>query len=274
MASQSEKTGSRSVILTGAAGVLGQAMARALTQAGHRVVLADLQEAPLRALADSCGGAKGSVAICAADLTMTSGPEAVMRVALEAFGRVDMLINNAAFTAFAAWPDGRLIDDPWILDTAFVHRFFNTNVIAPHALTRLALPGMIERKWGRVVNVTCSFDTMQRIFPYGSTKAALEAFTASVDVRLAKTGVTANTLNPGGPVATELHMSKNPGRKWVEAAVMNAPVLFLASDDSNSVVGGRRYVGTKWDPKAAWEVALAQASGPMTWQGFGDEALK
>jgi NAD(P)-dependent dehydrogenase (short-subunit alcohol dehydrogenase family) len=273
MASQGGTAGSRSIVLTGAAGVLGQAMARALTRAGHRVLLTDLAEASLRAVAESCDVAQDTVAVCAADLTTASGPDAVMRVALEAFGRVDMLINNAAFTAFAAWPDGRLVDDPWTLDTAFVHRFFDTNVIAPHALTRLVVPGMIERKWGRIVNVTCSFDTMQRIFPYGATKAALEAYTASVDMRLVNTGVTANTLNPGGPVATELHMSKNPGRKWVEAEVMNAPILWLASDLSNGVPG-RRYIGTKWEAHAAWEVALPQASGAMTWRGFGEEALK
>jgi NAD(P)-dependent dehydrogenase (short-subunit alcohol dehydrogenase family) len=263
----------RAVILTGAAGVLGKAMAPALLRAGHRVLLTDLDEAPLRQLADASGAREEHTAVCAADLTAPSGAESVVRAALDAFGRVDMLVNNAAFTAFAAWPDDRLRPDPWALDTAFMRRFFEINTIAPHALIGLVLPGMVKRGWGRIVNVTCSYDTMQRIFPYGATKAALEAYTASVDMRLADTGVTANTLNPGGPVATELHMAKNPGRKWVQPEVINAPILWLASNASNGI-GGRRYVGTKWDPEAHWEVALQSASGPMTWKGFGDEALK
>jgi NAD(P)-dependent dehydrogenase (short-subunit alcohol dehydrogenase family) len=263
----------RAVILTGAAGVLGKAMANALLRAGHRVLLTDLNEAPLRQLAEASGARREHAVICAADLTTPSGPEMVVRSALDAFGHVDMLINNAAFTAFAAWPDDRLRPDPWALDTTFMRRFFEINTIAPHALIGLVLPDMVKERWGRIVNVTCSYDTMQRIFPYGATKAALEAYTASVEMRLADTGVTANTLNPGGPVATELHMAKNPGRKWVQPEVMNAPILWLASDASNSV-GGRRYVGTKWDPAAQWGVALQNASGPMTWKGFGDEAMK
>jgi NAD(P)-dependent dehydrogenase (short-subunit alcohol dehydrogenase family) len=273
MASQDIVAGSRAVILTGAAGVLGNTIALALLSAGHRVLMTDLDEAPLRQIADASGAQKERAVLCVTDVTAPSGPQAIMRAALDAFGGVDMLINNAAFTAFAAWPDDSMRPPPWELDTASVRRFFEINAIAPHALTSLALPGMIKQGWGRVVNVSCSYDTMQRIFPYGATKAALEAYTAALQLQLANTGVTANTLNPGGPVATPTHVAKNPGRKWVEPEVMNAPILWLASDASNGV-SGRRYVGTKWDPAAAWEVALQHASGPMTWKGFGDEALK
>jgi NAD(P)-dependent dehydrogenase (short-subunit alcohol dehydrogenase family) len=263
---------SRVVILTGAAGVLGNAMALALLHAGHRVLVTDLDEAPLRRLVEANAQNK-NVAGCAADVTSSSGPQAIVEAALHAFGRIDMLVNNAAFTAFAAWPDPKLRPKPWELDLASVRRFFEINTLGPHALSSLVLPRMIEQGWGRVINVTCSYDTMQTIFPYGSTKAALEAYTAALDLQLANTGVTANTLNPGGPVAFPMHVEKNPGRKWVEPEVMNAPLLWLASDASNGV-SGRRYVGLKWEPAAAWEAALQQASGPMTWKGFGDEALK
>jgi NAD(P)-dependent dehydrogenase (short-subunit alcohol dehydrogenase family) len=264
---------SHAVVLTGAAGVLGKAMALALLRAGHRVLLTDLDDAQLRQIVEASGAETGRAVPCAADLTAPASPERVARAALDAFGRIDMLVNNAAFTAFAAWPDGRLVPDPWTLETAFARRFFETNMIAPHALTSVVLPGMIAQCWGRVVNITCSYDTMQRIFPYGATKAALEAYTASLEARLTNTGVTANTVNPGGPVATALHMAKNPGRKWVEPEVMNPVILWLASDASDGI-GGRRYVGTKWDPEVPWSVALERASGPMTWKGFGDEALK
>lgn len=266
-------TGSRCVILTGAAGVLGHAMALALLRAGHRVLLTDLDEAPLRQLAERSGAAKENVALCAADLTTPSGPQAVVGAAGDAFGGVDMLINNAAFTAFAAWPEERLRPNPWELDLAFVRRFYEINALAPHALARLVLPDMIKQNWGRVVNVTCSYDTMQRIFPYGATKAALEAYTGALQAQLANTGVTANTLNPGGPVAFPEHVAKNPGRKWVQPEVMCAPILWLASEASNGV-SGRRYVGTRWEPALPPAAALQQASGPMAWKGFGDEALK
>lgn len=268
-----EATKSRAIILTGAAGVLGTSMAHALLRAGYRVVLTDLDAVALRKVAEASGAARDNAVVCAADLTTPAGPQSVFDAAQKAFGRVDMLINNAAFTAFAAWPDARLMPNGWMLDVSFARRFFEINLLAPHALMHLVLPGMIAQGWGRVVNVTCSYDTMQRIFPYGATKAALEAYTASIEIQLANTGVTANTLNPGGVVATEVHMAKNPGRKWVQPAVMNAPILWLASDESNGI-NGRRYVGTKWNPSLPWQTALEQSSGPMTWKGFGDEALK
>ena len=270
---QTPAAGKRAVVLTGAAGVLGKAMARALLHAGHSVMLSDLAEEPLRQLVDAGDTPKDRAAVCAADLTTPSGPKALHQAALDAFGRVDMLVNNAAFTAFAAWPVDSMRPKPWEMDTDFVRRFFEINVIAQHAVTSLVIPGMIKQGWGRIINVTASFDTMQRIYPYGATKAALEAYTGTLQRELADTGVTANTLNPGGPVATPEHISKNPGRKWVQPQVMNAPLLWLASDASNGVEG-RRYIGLKWNPVAAPDVALQQASGSMAWSGFGDQALK
>ncbi|MDH7794265.1 MULTISPECIES: SDR family oxidoreductase [unclassified Beijerinckia] len=272
MASHRKISDGRVIILTGAAGLLGNAMALALLEAGHRVLLTDLNEAPLRQLAEASGADQEKVAVCAVDVTTASGPKAIMGAALEAFGQVNMLINNAALTAFAAWPEGNTRPKPWELETAAVRRFFEINVLGPHALTSLVVPGMIKQGWGRVVNVTCSYDTMQAIFPYGSTKAALEAYTAALQIQLANTGVTANTINPGGPVAFPAHVALNPGRKWVEPEVMNAPILWLASEASDGI-NGRRYIGLKWDSAAPWETALQQAGGPMTWKG-GDEALK
>jgi NAD(P)-dependent dehydrogenase (short-subunit alcohol dehydrogenase family) len=266
-------SGRRVIILTGAAGVLGNAMAIALSRAGHRILLSDLAEVPLRRLAAATDAPADRVAVCAADLTDPSGTKALVQAALEAFGGVDVLINNAAMTAFAMWPDDRMRPEPWALDTDLVRRFFEINIIAQHTLTSLVLPGMIKQGWGRIVNVTCSYDTMQRIFPYGATKAALEAYAGALQRHLANTGVTANTLNPGGPVAFQEHVANNPGRKWVNPEVMNGPALWLASDASNGLEG-RRYVGSLWDEALPPEVAAERASGPITWTGFGAEALR
>jgi NAD(P)-dependent dehydrogenase (short-subunit alcohol dehydrogenase family) len=260
----------RVIILTGAAGLLGRAMAKALADAGHRLVLSDLAEENLREVA---AATRGRVVTCAADLTHEGGPDNVVRTCLDAFGRVDMLINNAALTAFAAWPEDRLRPEPWRIDVALMRRFFEINTVAQHALTSIVLPGMVEQGWGRIVFVTCSYDTMHRIFPYGATKAALEAYAGSLNGRLGGTGVTANTLNPGGPVASPELVTKNPGRKWVGPEVMNGPVLWLASEASAAMVG-RRYLGTRWNSALEPRAAAEQASGALTWSGFGEEALK
>jgi len=261
----------RSVIVTGAAGVLGQAMTAALVKAGHRVLLTDRSEDALKDLAERSKATKGAIAVCAADLTSVDGPVVIEKAALDAFGRIDMLINNAAFTAFAAWPDS---DQPnaWELDTELVRQFFDINFIAQHALTSRVIPGMIEQGWGRIVNISCSYNTMQRLYPYGATKAALEAYTAALQTQLRETKVTANTLNPGGPVFFPAHVAANPGLNWVQPEIMDAPILWLASDESNGVPG-RRYVAVKWTEGMTPEIALQKAAGPMSWRGFGAEAI-
>ncbi|MBC2667007.1 SDR family oxidoreductase [Novosphingobium flavum] len=269
---QRENSAARTIVLTGAAGLLGRAIAEALVGAGHRLLLTDRGVDDLEAAANQLGGGKGAVAICATDLTSAEAPAKIEAAAAKAFGPVDMLINNAAFTAFAAWAEA---DQPnaWELETELVRTFFEINFIAQQALVRQFVPGMIERRWGRVVNLSCSYDTMQRLYPYGATKAALEAFTSAMEKQLAGTGVTAHTLNPGGPVFHPAHYAAHPNLTWVQPDIVNAPLLWLASDDSNGIPG-RRWIGTRWLEGMEPMEALGRAAGPMNFLGFGAFALR
>ncbi len=259
----------RVIVLTGASGLLGRSMTQALMRAGHRVVLVDANVEPLRPLVDAYGAESGGVALCPVDLTSDTAAETVERTALEAFGRIDMLVNNAAFTAFAAWPVADQAPKPWEVPTKLARKFFDINMLAQHALIAQMLPGMIERGWGRLINITCSYYNMQRLYPYGATKAALEALTAAIELDLKGTGVTANTLNPGGAVRTPELVAANPDLVWwVGADVMNAALLFLASPLSDGIEG-RRYIGSRFAGAAPWYTAIEQGSGSLEWYGFG-----
>ena len=116
-----------------------------------------------------------------------------------------MLINNAGVSVDSV--RGDYWNNPvryWEPDTDTYRRFYEINVQAPIHLTLLVTPEMRARKWGRIVTTSTSLNTMIRggMAPYGSSKAAMEAFTASVAADLRDTGVTANVVAPGGPADT------------------------------------------------------------------------
>ena len=124
---------------------------------------------------------------------------------------------------------------------------------------------MIERGWGRIVNVTTKLDTMNRIgtHPYGASKAALEMATEVWAKDAAGTGLTVNIVNPGAGantpgMAVEARALAEAGKmaRLVEPEEMVPPMLFVASRDADNV-NGWRFDANLWDPKlppreAAW----------------------
>ena len=119
----------------------------------------------------------------------------------EKFGSIDVLINNAGIFVSAIREDFR--QRPlrfWEIDAETLKRFFRINAIAPMILASKLAPGMVARRFGRIVNVTTSLSTMIRggVTPYGGTKASLEAHSAIMAQDLEGTGVTVNVLVPGG----------------------------------------------------------------------------
>jgi 3-oxoacyl-[acyl-carrier protein] reductase len=142
-----------------------------------------------------------------------------------------------------------------------------TNVLGTYYMSRFAAPIMIEQGWGRIINITTSLSTLQRRenSPYGVSKTAIEAETLIWAQDLADTGVTCNSLIPGGAVNTdfvsprEKREAADAGRQLLEAHVMEAPVKWLASSLSDGVTG-KRFVGKLWkldaDIREAQQAAL------------------
>ena len=144
-----------------------------------------------------------------------------------------------------------------------------TNVNGTFLMARSAVPPMLNGGFGRIVNITTSLATMQRRnnSPYGVTKAAIEAETLIWAQELKDTGVTVNSLIPGGAADTEfVHEASRKelaamGRTLLPPSVMVPPVLWLASRLSDGVTGAR-FVGKLWDDALPPNDAAMKAREP------------
>jgi ABC-type nitrate/sulfonate/bicarbonate transport system substrate-binding protein len=135
---------------------------------------------------------------------------------------------------------------------------------------------MLQKRWGRIVNITTSLDTMYRqgTGGYGPCKAALEAASRVMASDLADSGVTANVLVPGGPVNTRMIPTVSgfePG-KLIQPETMCAPLIWLCSEEANHV-NGVRIVAQKWKPDVPLDKRLAEASAPIAWPQLGAQSV-
>jgi NAD(P)-dependent dehydrogenase (short-subunit alcohol dehydrogenase family) len=237
-----------------------------------RVVLTSQASDRLEDTIDESGVAPERALAVTADLADPAAAAHVVAAARAAFGRVDVLINNAALMPDQLWPDYMDVGEPlpWTVDPALYARFLAVNVQTPHALATLVLPEMIERGWGRIINITTSLDTMLKLWPYGSTKAALEAYTANLARALENTGVTANAFLPGGLTKAEPIRDARGKvvREVLSPKVMEKPLLWLVSDASNGF-NGRRFLAAKWDLSQPDAEACQAAAAPAGWSGHG-----
>jgi NAD(P)-dependent dehydrogenase (short-subunit alcohol dehydrogenase family)/enamine deaminase RidA (YjgF/YER057c/UK114 family) len=176
-------------VVTGAGRGIGAATARALAEAGLDVVLAARGRDQIERLASelATAGHRSRAVVC--DVTSEASVAALAREAAEA-GPVAVLVNNAG--AAGSMPLGRTSLEEW-------NRLLAVNATGAFLCIRAFLPGMLERKWGRVVNVasTAGLSGGKYLAAYSAAKHALVGLTRSVAAEVTGTGVTANAVCPG-----------------------------------------------------------------------------
>jgi short-subunit dehydrogenase len=185
------------ILITGASKGLGAALARELGRCGHPLVLNARGARELQAVADEVSHFT-RVVIVAGDVSEIA--EELAERALSAFGRVDVLINNASDIGITPLPP--LERYAW----QSLLRLFTVNAVAPMHLIQLLLPGMRTRGRGTIVNI--SSDAAVNAYPgwggYGASKAALEQLSRVLAKELEGSGVRVLVVDPGD-MNTEMH---------------------------------------------------------------------
>ena len=265
-------------IITGAGGGMGRIMTHGLIRRGAKVACVDVNGEAVNTTADTgnqIGGAGSAIAIVA-DITRIEECERIVARAVAAFGTVNILVNNAGIGMQTI--DDNYMNKPvrfWEVNPDRWQRMMDVNFKAPFLMARAAVPHMIAQKWGRIVNVTTSLDTMIRgaYTPYGQTKAALEAATATWAKDLKDSGVTVNVLVPGGPTNTGFIPASAPfdRSKLVQPSVMEAPIVWLASNESDGITDCR-FVGQSWDTALPPSEAAKKVCAPAAWPNMGIQA--
>ena len=255
----------RVVIMTGAGRGLGRSMTEALTEAGANVVAAAHIDDDFAELQAACAGHPGRIHCVTADIRKSEDCDRIVAEALEAFGAIHGLVNNAGLTFTYIWPDGHKrpewratgeMPKFWEASDEVIQNVMDTNFVGGDKLARRIAPLMVEQGWGRIINVTTMYRTMtkQGSSPYGPSKAALECATEIWNKDLAGTGVTVNILNPGAGAITPGMSDEMKERDktlespvLIEADLMKAPVVWLMSEATNEITG-MRYDAKPWDP--------------------------
>jgi NAD(P)-dependent dehydrogenase (short-subunit alcohol dehydrogenase family) len=263
--------GQRAAIVTDAASGLGPAMALGLVESGMDVVAVDRNATALAALAPATAGSPGSVLPLPADLMQPDAFDRIVAAALEKFGRIDVLINNAGIGQTSVRADQRC--NPirlWEATPDQWSRFLAVNATAPIMMARAVVPHMLRVRQGRSITVTTSLGTMVRAgyLLFGASKAAAESATAIMAAHLAGTDVTANVLVPGGVTNTPL-VGDDAGErsKMLQPEIMVPRLLWLVSDAAEGV-NARRLIAADWDRSLPPAQVAEKAGAPIAWLGI------
>jgi 2-hydroxycyclohexanecarboxyl-CoA dehydrogenase len=236
----------RTALVTGGGRGIGRAVAEGLAADGLSIVIADLRREESDAVAAAIEGSGGQALAVACDVADTASVAAAVAAALERFDHIDVLVNNAGWDDLMPFLD---------TDEAFWDRIIDINFKGPLRFTQLLLPAMVERGWGRIVNIGSDAGRVGSSLEsvYSGAKGGLIAFTKTIAREVARNGVTANVVCPGPtdtPFMQETMAAQAdadavlgavvksvPMRRLAQPAEVAAAVRFFATDEAGYVTG-------------------------------------
>ncbi|SRR5581483_4177246 len=233
--------GKTAVVVGGSTGI-GRTLALGLAQAGADVVSSARRMEFVTSLADEIEAAGKKTLRVTCDVGDRASLEKLLEECLNAFGKVDILVNAAGITKRA--PTVNYPEEDWsrILDTNLTGTLRTCQVFGPH---------MIERKYGRIINIASmgSFLALYEVAAYSASKSAVASLTKSLAIEWAKHNICVNAIAPGyfrTPLSEKLLVGTGRGREVIMRTPMNrfgeleelvGSAIFLASDAASFVTG-------------------------------------
>ena len=228
-------------IITGAGGGMGRVAALRFAAEGSRVVVADNQPAAAEETVRQIRAAGGEARPITVDVSLDAGAKAMVDLAIEQFGRLDVLYNNAGIMPQA---DHSVVDTP----VEVWDQVMAVNVRGVYLACKYAIPAMIEHNSGSIINISSFVAVLGCSVPqdaYTASKGAILALTRSLAVQFAPAGIRTNAILPG-PVETPLLMdwlvkdeqakkirlARNPSGRFGKPDEIVSMAVYLASDES------------------------------------------
>lgn len=231
-----KRLGNRTALITGASQGIGRAIAMAFAREGANIVVTARNADRLRALAAEAEALGVGALAVPADIGVESEINGVAEAAIARFGAVDILVNNAAIIQ----PRVSVVD----LDPQLFQEILNVNLRGTFLMTRALLPGMIERRSGKVIIISSIGGRKGGAgrSAYRITKAGQISFTESLAAEVKQFGIDVNAICPGGTDTEGFRdafktagRSENP--KLMDPDEIAQVAVFLASDASSAITG-------------------------------------
>jgi 3-oxoacyl-[acyl-carrier protein] reductase len=230
----------RVAVITGGAQGIGYAAAERMIDSGATVVLWDRDAATLEKAAASLAS-RGKAGTATVELTDEAQVAQATSKTLSEQGRIDILVNNAGITGGNA--------TTWELDPAVWRQVIEINLVAPYLVSRAVVPHMIQRGYGRIVNIAsiAGKEGNPNASHYSASKAGLIALTKSLAKELAGKGVLVNAITPAAAktamfaTMTQQHidfmLSKIPMGRFLEVQEAAAMIAWLSSEECSFSTG-------------------------------------
>jgi len=239
-------------LISGGSRGMGAVEAALFAKEGAKVVVGDVREDEGRSLVEKITGEGGDAVFVPLDVTKETDWETAVAEAVDRYGKLDVLVNNAGVSARGTIEETTVADWDWVMDINAKGVFLGT---------RCAIPEMRKAGGGSIINISSQLGLvgMKESSPqYQASKGAVRLFTKAAAIQYASEGIRVNSVHPG-PIVTpmtearrsdtavqQMMVSRIPLGRYGEAEDVAYGVLYLASDESSFVTGSELVIDGGW----------------------------